>query len=85
MAQLVERIGAAAAEAMGSGSALVTRQRQAEAITDAVTALGRVDGTEDEIKADLLRAASDAIGRLSGRIDVEDVLDHLFGTFCIGK
>ncbi len=85
MAQLVERIGGAAAEAMGNGNALVTRQRQAEAIAAAVTALGRIDGTEDEIKADLLRAASDAIGRLSGRIDVEDVLDQLFGAFCIGK
>ncbi len=85
MAKLVEQIGAAAAEAMGSGNALVTRQRQAEAIADAVTALGRTNGTEDEIKADLLRAASDAIGRLSGRIDVEDVLDQLFDAFCIGK
>ncbi len=45
----------------------------------------RCPATADEITADLLRAASEAIGRLSGRVDVEDVLDRLFGEFCIGK
>ena len=39
----------------------------------------------DELAADLLRSAGEAIGRLTGRIDVEDVLDRLFGEFCIGK
>ena len=32
-----------------------------------------------------LRAAIDAIGRITGRIDVEDILDVLFREFCIGK
>jgi tRNA modification GTPase len=35
--------------------------------------------------AEDLRSASDGIGRVTGRIDVEDVLDRLFGEFCIGK
>ena len=39
----------------------------------------------EEITADLLRLASDAIGRLTGRVGVEDVLDRLFREFCIGK
>lgn len=40
---------------------------------------------KEEITADLLRSASDAIGRLTGRVGVEDVLDRLFREFCIGK
>jgi tRNA modification GTPase len=64
---------------------LVTRQRQADAIHDAVAALQEAKGREDEILAELLRCAGEAIGRLSGRIDVEDVLDQLFKEFCIGK
>jgi tRNA modification GTPase len=63
----------------------VTRQRQREAINNAVEALGAAAGAPEEIAADLLRAAGDAIGRLSGRIGVEDVLDRLFSEFCIGK
>lgn len=82
---LVERIGEAAAESMGSGSAVVTRRRQAEAIADALAALEVAGVSGEEITADLLRSASDAIGRLSGRVDVEDVLDRLFSEFCIGK
>jgi tRNA modification GTPase len=38
-----------------------------------------------EITADLLRSAVEAIGPVTGRIDVEDVLDRLFSDFCIGK
>ena len=49
------------------------------------TALAAAPGAAEEITADLLRAASEAIGRLSGRVDVEDVLDRLFREFCIGK
>jgi tRNA modification GTPase len=82
---LIEKLGAAAAESMGAGNALVTRQRQKEAIADAIAALKSVPGAAPEIKADLLRAAGEAIGRLTGRIDVEDVLDRLFREFCIGK
>jgi tRNA modification GTPase len=33
----------------------------------------------------LLRRASDAIGRLTGRVGAEDMLDRLFAEFCIGK
>jgi tRNA modification GTPase len=68
------------------GTALVTRRRQKEAIGDAMAALSKVKrGTPEELAADLLRIASDAMGRLTGRVDVEDVLDRLFAEFCIGK
>jgi tRNA modification GTPase len=82
---LLMALARAAAEAGGTGNALVTRRRQAEAIAAALAALRAFDGVPDELAADLLRSASAAIGRLSGRVDVEDVLDRLFAAFCIGK
>ncbi len=42
-------------------------------------------GDEIELQAELLRSASDALGRITGRVDVEEVLDDVFGQFCIGK
>jgi tRNA modification GTPase len=42
------------------------------------------DGRE-EIMAEQLRLATRALGRLLGRVDVEDVLDVIFRDFCIGK
>lgn len=38
-----------------------------------------------ELRAEDLRLAANALGRLTGRIDPEHVLDHIFGRFCIGK
>jgi tRNA modification GTPase len=38
-----------------------------------------------ELKADSLRAAGDVLGRITGRVDVEDLLDVIFSKFCIGK
>lgn len=83
--ELIGKIGDAAAELMSGGSAIVTRQRQAESIEAALAALDGTDSVGEEIMADLLRSASEAIGRLSGRVGVEDVLDRLFSEFCIGK
>lgn len=78
----------AAAEALpDGGEALLARPRQVAALRRADAALAAVleGGKPDEVVADLLRQASDEIGRLTGRVDVEDVLDHLFAEFCIGK
>jgi tRNA modification GTPase len=38
-----------------------------------------------ELAAEDLRRAADALGRVTGAVDVEDVLDAVFGRFCIGK
>ena len=38
-----------------------------------------------ELRAEDLRQAATALGRITGRVDVEDVLDQIFGRFCIGK
>ncbi len=44
-----------------------------------------VDEPRLELKADALRAAGDELGRITGRVDVEDLLDVIFSKFCIGK
>jgi tRNA modification GTPase len=69
--------------------AMVTRQRHRRALEDTVAALGRAvaegkTGREDII-AEELRLAARALGRLTGRVDVEDILDVIFRDFCIGK
>jgi tRNA modification GTPase len=70
-------------------SALVTRARHRKALEDTVAAIDRAlaqcgAGTE-ELAAEDLRAAATTLGRLSGRVDVEDILDVIFRDFCIGK
>ena len=39
----------------------------------------------EELVAEELRAAAQTLGRLTGRVDVEDILDVIFRDFCIGK
>jgi len=65
---------------------LVARRRQVDALVDCVTAL-RVSTHERDpvLKAEALRSAAHSLGRLTGNIGVEDVLDQLFASFCIGK
>jgi tRNA modification GTPase len=41
-------------------------------------------GREDIVAEELRRGAL-ALGRLTGRVDVEDILDVIFRDFCIGK
>ena len=73
----------------GSGGALLTRERHRNALNDALAALDRAsDGKlvgREEIIAEELRLAARALGRLTGRVDVEDILDVIFRDFCIGK
>jgi tRNA modification GTPase len=85
LAEFEARLAEMAASGLGWEPVLVVRQRQKEAIAEAAAALGQALRAEEEVAADLLRAASEAIGRLTGRIGVEDVLDRLFSEFCIGK
>ena len=76
-----------AAKHLSGEPPLVSRARQRECVRQAIEALGKAEPLDlpIEIVADQLRQAGDALGRLTGRIDVEEVLGSIFSTFCIGK
>ena len=75
---------------VGQEPPVITRTRHREAlqsclnsIKSAKTAL--LSDEEPEIVAEELRAATKSLGRVVGAVDVEDLLDVVFGDFCIGK
>ena len=86
---LIGKLTARAAKMMEAGEpVMITRARQRmelEACRDALNAF--LDGApqELELRAEDLRIAARALGRVTGSVDVEDVLDRIFGDFCIGK
>ena len=56
------------------------------ALADALRYLNTAETCEDpELMAEDLRFAAQALGRITGRIDVEDVLGAIFARFCVGK
>ena len=64
----------------------ITRGRHRAAVRDAVARLAELDGAAlPELRAECLRAASSTLGRITGRVGVEAVLDAVFREFCIGK
>ncbi len=66
--------------------AIITRQRHRKCVNDVVAALKNFEQNFDAvIKAEDLRLALSALGRLTGRIEVEQLLDVIFADFCIGK
>ncbi len=69
--------------------AVVTRARHRRALEETVAALDRAlaerGSGRDELIAEELRGAATTLGRLTGRVDVEDILDVIFRDFCIGK
>jgi len=73
----------------GTESNLVTRERHRLALEDTRAALLRalVPGlsSREDLLAEELRLASRALGRLTGRVGVDDILDVIFRDFCIGK
>jgi tRNA modification GTPase len=67
---------------------LIGRVRQRKLLQETAASLQRsidVVGTGEELAAEDLRAAAHSLGRLLGRVDVEDILDVIFREFCIGK
>jgi tRNA modification GTPase len=64
----------------------ITRARHRHALEEATATLARATAaTEPELMAEDLRLALRAIGRITGMVDVEDLLDVIFRDFCIGK
>ena len=67
---------------------LITTARQRALVVAAqasLTAFLAGDPAHAELRAEDLRQAAQSLGRISGRVDAEDVLDQVFGRFCIGK
>ena len=65
---------------------LITRARYREALKETVEALETFTlRKEIELAAEDVRLAARALGKITGRIEVDDILNKIFGSFCIGK
>ena len=72
----------------GGEVAALTRERHRQALAAAAAALERIVAGPQlppEVVAEEIRLAQHAVGRIAGRVDLEDVLGEIFGRFCIGK
>lgn len=82
---LKRRVAAATAR---SANTIPARLRQRGCLAQALDHLDRAvrdDRLPAELLAEELRAAAQSLGRITGRVDVEDLLDVIFASFCIGK
>ncbi len=69
-----------------SATPIITRARHRHALEKCLEALQRYDiAAGHELAAEDLRLAADALGRITGRVDIENLLDIIFNDFCIGK
>lgn len=70
----------------GGAAPALTRARHRRALEECCAALGQaLTATAPELVAEDVRVAVRQLGRITGRVDVEDVLDIVFRDFCIGK
>ena len=71
------------------GASIITRERHRTALEDTVLALQAAQALDlamaPELAAEEYRRAADSLGRITGQIDVEDLLSSIFSSFCIGK
>jgi tRNA modification GTPase len=68
--------------------AIPSRARHKDSLVKCLEALGTAlggGGRDLDLRAEDLRIAGDALGRITGKVDVENLLDVIFGEFCIGK
>lgn len=90
VAELVDRIGEVLVT-RASGGGVATRERHRQAMQRGLAALEAAKallprGEEAaELAAEELRSAVRALDSLVGRVDVENVLDEIFASFCLGK
>ena len=86
--RLLSRLEASAEAAMqeGAGAPPLTRARHREALLECQASLGRALGApEVALAAEDLRLALRAIGRITGTVRLDELLDVIFRDFCIGK
>ncbi len=89
LAALTDRVSGLM-ETSASPAPALTRVRHREALEECRGALERVLAAKSgagkpELAAEDLRLAARALGRITGRVDVDEVLDVIFREFCIGK
>lgn len=87
LAPFLDALAAAVRDRIGMASApLLTRARHREAVATAAAALARAAAAAlPELAAEDLRVAARALGRITGAVDIEELLDVIFRDFCIGK
>lgn len=89
MDQLLSAISAHLPDLSGvTALSIPSRRRHVDALRQSSIALSEavaLDRHGLDIRAEQLRVAGDAIGRITGRVDVENLLDVIFSEFCIGK
>lgn len=88
--ELVAQVSAIVADRLDGATAglLPTQARHRAALSacrDALARLRQRPFLAPELAAEELRQAADALGRITGRIDADEVLGWIFGRFCIGK
>ena len=82
---LVARLQAEAKTLLPVPGEVALNARHRAALTDAAAALAEADAADLIVAAEALRTARAALDRVTGKAGVEDMLDALFGRFCIGK
>jgi tRNA modification GTPase len=82
---LVERLQARARDLLPVPGEVALNARHRAAIADAAGALAEAAAPDLIVAAEALRAARVALDRVTGKAGVEDMLDALFGRFCVGK
>ena len=71
---------------LSGDAAPLTRLRHRTALGECIDALSRASTAQAaELLVEDLRLAARSLGRVSGRVDIEDLLDVIFADFCIGK
>ena len=84
---LIQQLANAAAEKLNLGEApVLTRARHRAALEEAARAIAAcLETAEPELAAEHVRLALRSIGRITGRVDLDELLDVVFRDFCIGK
>ena len=87
--ELIEKIVSYFISLSPRESVYLTRLRHVDGVKNAIVALDRLNkinlNNNAELVAEELRVAAISIGSITKIIDVEEVLDDIFNSFCIGK
>jgi len=89
--EVIAQVSSPDREGQAEEGAIITRARHRTHVENAIAALKRFENrsreglTSMDMAAEELRLATSELGRITGAVDVEDMLDVLFADFCIGK